>query len=78
MLEIVFKYPDKDIEELAIRGKENCEIAGRSEVNIIDVLYALLDLNIKKEDIRGYMKESKIKLSFGKQSSDSFIFSVYR
>lgn len=64
-----------DIEELVIRGKENSELAGRSEVNLIDLLSALLDLNIKKDDIKGYLKESKIRLSFGKQSN-SVIFKL--
>lgn len=51
-----------------MRGKENCEIAGRSEVNLIDGLYALLEMNIKKDDVRGYLKDTKIRFSFGKQS----------
>jgi hypothetical protein len=56
-----------DIEELAVRGKEYCEISGRSEVNMIDMLFSLQERNISKENITSYIKDTKIKFRFAKQ-----------
>ena len=55
-------------------GKEYCELAGRSEVNLIDLLFSLVERQITKEDILLYLKESKIKYPFAKQN---FIGRIY-
>jgi hypothetical protein len=63
-----------DIEELAIRGKENAELSGRNEVNLIDLLFSLLDQNITKQNVSDYIKQTKIKYRFAKRAFIEKIF----
>jgi hypothetical protein len=60
-------YINVDIEDLAIRGKEYSEVAGRNEVNMIDMLFAVNDVGQSKENIVNYLRETKIKYRFAKQ-----------
>jgi hypothetical protein len=50
-----------------VRGKEYSELAGRLEVNLMDLFFSLLENNITQENISSYLKESKIKHLFSKQ-----------
>lgn len=50
-----------------MRGKEYCELSGRAEVNIIDMLFSLMERNISKENILNYIKDTNIKFRFAKQ-----------
>jgi hypothetical protein len=63
-----------DIEELAIRGKEYAEMGGRNEVNIMDMLFSLLDRDITKQNILDYIKQTKIRFRFAKQGYLEKIF----
>lgn len=54
------------IEKLATETKENTEISNRTECNLIDLLFTLLDKQISQEEIMKYIKESKIKYEFSK------------
>lgn len=65
-----------DIEDLAVTGREYCELTGRSEPNLIDILFSLSDRDITKEGITTYMKESKLKHQFAKQSFLGKIYSA--
>ncbi len=50
-----------------MRGKEYCELSGRSEVNLIDMLFSFMEKNITKDNIINYIKDTKIKFRFAKQ-----------
>lgn len=54
------------IEKLATETKETTEISNRTECNLIDLLFTLLDKQISQEEIMKYIKESKIKYEFSK------------
>jgi hypothetical protein len=59
---------------MTIVAKEYCELAGRSEVNMIDLLFSLIERKFTKEEIVSYIHESKIKYPFAKQN---FIGRIY-
>jgi hypothetical protein len=59
---------------MTIVAKEYCELAGRSEVNLIDLLFSLIERKFTKEEIVNYIHESKIKYPFAKQN---FIGRIY-
>ena len=59
----------KFIEKISTDTQKQVEDSGRSECNIIDVLYTLLDdKNISQKDIMLYINSSKIKYDFTKNN----------
>ena len=66
-----------DVQNLAIRSREFCELSGRTEVNLIDVLNTLLEKNIFKDEVQSYINETKVKYRFAKQGRIKFKILAY-
>lgn len=64
------------VENLAVKSKESTELSGRLEVNLIDVFFNLIDLNITQESLLLYLKESKIQYKFSKNNYIGRIYSA--
>lgn len=64
------------VENLAVKAKEYTELSGRLEVNLIDVFFNLIDLNITQETLMLYLKESKIQYKFSKNGYIGRIYSA--